>query len=148
MNFEIPENLLHKPVIKVTNYWEIDGKYINNSDAKGLSLGFAQYDSDQISAKVWRHSDLKWSRQSEELPLNRVLDLALLILKTKLFFEKENIKEENEIKKYPFLPSGETTTIILKNIGSFKDMFQEYDRTYLSERILELKKTIEELEKI
>ncbi len=26
---------------------------------------------------VWRHTGEKWSRQSEELPLHRVLDLAI-----------------------------------------------------------------------
>lgn len=32
-----------------------------------------------ISAKVWRYTGERWSRQSEELPLHRVLDLAILV---------------------------------------------------------------------
>lgn len=49
------------------------------TDTKGLSLGLAQWNDRgkvDISAKVWRYTGEKWSRQSEELPLHRVLDLA------------------------------------------------------------------------
>lgn len=41
-----------------------------------------------ISAKVWRYTGEKWSRQSEELPLHRVLDLAILICRVKLHFRE------------------------------------------------------------
>jgi hypothetical protein len=37
---------------------------------------------------VWRHTGGKWSRQSEELPLHRVLDLAILVCRTKLHFRE------------------------------------------------------------
>jgi len=36
-----------------------------------------------ISAKIWRYTGEKWSRQSEEMPLHRVLDLAILIVKSR-----------------------------------------------------------------
>ena len=42
-----------------------------------------------ISAKVWRHTGEKWSRQSEELPLHRVLDLAILTCRAMLYFREE-----------------------------------------------------------
>ena len=54
----------------------------NKTDAEGLSIGLAQWNSQgntDLSAKVWRYTGEKWSRQSEELPLHRVLDLASLI---------------------------------------------------------------------
>jgi hypothetical protein len=41
-----------------------------------------------ISAKVWRHTGERWSRQSEELPLHRALDLAILICRAKLYFDE------------------------------------------------------------
>ena len=78
----VPTNLKHKPILVLSNYEAIDGKYAGNSDAKGLSIGLAQWNdrgSVDISAKVWRFTGEKWSRQSEELPLHRVLDLAILI---------------------------------------------------------------------
>lgn len=87
---EIPTTLKHKPVIVVENYSEVDGKSAYDSDAQGLSVGLAQWNdrgSVDVSAKVWRHTGEKWSRQSEELPLNRVLDLAILVCRTSLYFQ-------------------------------------------------------------
>ena len=87
---KIPTALKHKPVIVSENYENVDGRYAYNSDAKGLSLGLAQWNDRgkvDISAKVWRHTGEKWSRQSEELPLHRVLDLAILVSRTMLYFQ-------------------------------------------------------------
>lgn len=88
---EIPTSLKHKPVIIVPNYGRLDGRNAPGSDAKGLSLGLAQWNDRgkvDISAKVWRHTGEKWSRQSEELPLHRVLDLAILLCRTKKHFRE------------------------------------------------------------
>ena len=85
----IPFTLRHKPVIVSEDYDRIDGRFAGRSDAKGLSLGLAQWNdrgSLDISAKVWRHTGNKWSRQSEELPLHRVLDLAILVCRAKQYF--------------------------------------------------------------
>ncbi len=87
---EIPTTLKHKPVIVVENYSEVDGKNAYDSDAQGLSIGLAQWNdrgSVEASAKVWRHTGEKWSRQSEELPLHRILDLAILLSRTSLYFQ-------------------------------------------------------------
>ena len=87
----IPTTLKHKPVIISENYENVDGRNAYNSDAKGLSLGLAQWNDRgkvDISAKVWRYTGEKWSRQSEELPLHRVLDLAILVCRTQLHFRE------------------------------------------------------------
>ncbi len=87
---KIPTTLKHKPVIVSENYENVDGRYAYNSDAKGLSLGLAQWNDRgkvDISGKVWRHTGEKWSRQSEELPLHRVLDLAILACRAKMYFQ-------------------------------------------------------------
>ena len=86
---KIPTTLKHKPVFVSENYENVDGRYAYNTDAKGLSLGLAQWNDRgkvDISAKVWRYTGEKWSRQSEELPLHRVLDLAILVCRTQLHF--------------------------------------------------------------
>ncbi|MBJ2503570.1 DUF6530 family protein, partial [Kluyvera cryocrescens] len=78
----IPTHLKHKPIIAVENYDRIDGPYADDTDAMGLSVGIAQWNTPgytELSAKVWRNTGEKWSRQSEELPLHRVIDLATLI---------------------------------------------------------------------
>lgn len=88
---KIPTTLKHKPVIISENYENVDGRYAYNSDAKGLSLGLAQWNDRgkvDISAKVWRYTGEKWSRQSEELPLHRVLDLAILVCRAQLHFQE------------------------------------------------------------
>lgn len=88
---KIPTTLKHKPVIVSENYENVDGRNAYHSDAKGLSLGLAQWNDRgnlDISAKVWRYTGEKWSRQSEELPLHRVIDLAILVCRAKLHFKE------------------------------------------------------------
>ena len=80
-----PQHLSHKPIIAVNDYDGIDGIYAGNSDAKALSIGEAQYDDTQISLKVWRKPGTQWSRQSEELPLHRVIDLCRLLISSIAF---------------------------------------------------------------
>ena len=103
---KIPTVLKHKPVIVSENYENVDGRNAYKSDAKGLSLGLAQWNDRgkvDISAKVWRYTGEKWSRQSEELPLHRVLDLAILILRALLHFR--------EAYRYEKLYDAENTVI-------------------------------------
>ena len=103
---KIPSDLKHKPVIVSEDYDRIDGRKAHKSDAKGLSLGLAQWNERgnvDISAKVWRHTGGKWSRQSEELPLHRVLDLAILIIKAKKGFRERYHKNEKDYPNYPSL---------------------------------------------
>ena len=91
----IPTTLKHKPVIVAEDYGNIDGRTAYQTDTQGLSLGLAQWNDRgklDISAKVWRHTGGKWSRQSEELPLHRVIDLAILICRSKLFFREESYR--------------------------------------------------------
>jgi hypothetical protein len=87
---KIPTSLKHKPVLVSENYENVDGRYAYKTDTKGLSLGLAQWNDRgkvDISAKVWRYTGEKWSRQSEELPMHRVLDLAILICRSTLYFQ-------------------------------------------------------------
>jgi hypothetical protein len=103
---KIPTTLKHKPVIVSEEYDKIDGRYAGNSDAKGLSVGLAQWNDRgkvDVSAKIWRYTGEKWSRQSEEMPLHRVLDLAILICRAKTYFQ--------EAYRYPKLYDENNTTI-------------------------------------
>lgn len=95
---EIPQHLQHKPIIGVNNYDKLDGQYKNKSDAKALSIGQAQYDEDEFSAKVFRYTGEKWSRQSEELPIHRVLDLAILIIASMLT-EANSLKSNSNLNE-------------------------------------------------
>jgi hypothetical protein len=98
---KIPTTLRHKPVMVSENYENVDGRYAYKTDAKGISLGLAQWNDRgkvDISAKVWRHTGEKWSRQSEELPLHRVLDLAIFVCKAKQYFGADFAKLHNPAK--------------------------------------------------
>ncbi|MBD5214482.1 MAG: hypothetical protein HDS75_06670 [Bacteroidales bacterium] len=72
----VPIHLKHHPIVAVD--------YQNNDISSGygdthyLSIGSAQWDSTDFSAKAIRRSGNRWSRQSEEIPLLRLLDLAIL----------------------------------------------------------------------
>ena len=91
----IPTTLKHKPVIVAEDYEQIDGRAAYETDAKGLSLGLAQWNDRgkvDISAKVWRYTGEKWSRQSEELPLHRVLDLAILTCEAQRYLREDAYK--------------------------------------------------------
>ncbi|MBC1541857.1 DUF6530 family protein [Listeria seeligeri] len=155
---KIPTTLKHKPVIVVENYEEVDGKNAYDSDAKGLSLGLAQWNDRgkvDISAKVWRHTGDKWSRQSEELPLHRVLDLAILIARTKVHFKDAYRLPDFYDKENPTLDrigmQGDAMTIsvckeneyINEDIALFEQALKNDDEL-LSERLSTLSKLLQE----
>lgn len=128
---EIAETLLHYPpptwlkhqAVFMVPYAPFDGPYAENTDAKYLSIGLAQWrnedDPDALSAKVWRYSGEKWSRMSEEIPLHRLADLCTLLVKA--FYQDhptnavtptavvdagtfENQKEKIELRRMNELP--------------------------------------------
>ena len=81
---DIPTHLNHRPIINWENYYKVAGHFKNNTDAQGLSVGLAQWNSPNenepdISVKVWRHTGEKWSRQSEEIPVHRLVDMTSLL---------------------------------------------------------------------
>jgi hypothetical protein len=131
---KIPTALKHKPVIVSEDYDQIDGRY-KDSDAKGLSVGLAQWNDRgkiDVSAKIWRYTGEKWSRQSEEMPLHRVLDLTMLICKTKAYLQ--------EAYKYPKLYNENNTKIDRVAVqGGALDVSVCTDNPMLDEDILLLR---------
>lgn len=129
-----PKHLAHKPIISVNNYDEIDALYAENTDVKALSIGKAQYNNDQISLKVWRHTDEKWSRQSEELPIHRNLDLSILFLaalstNAASHYPKSNLRE---------VVDNESEVQIIKE-------YYEKNRKFIEPRLKELKRLLIEV---
>lgn len=155
---KIPTSLKHKPVIVSENYDAVDGKMANNTDAMGLSLGLAQW-SDRgkldLSAKVWRYTGEKWSRQSEELPLHRVIDLAVLICRTKQYFmdayryPKLYDEANPEIDRIPLQGSALNVSVCRDNdmldtdIALFSEILAKEDEL-LSERLHRLSDILQE----
>ncbi|NLY10707.1 MAG: hypothetical protein GX020_03325 [Firmicutes bacterium] len=156
---KIPTTLKHKPVIVCEDYENIDGRNAHNSDAKGISLGLAQWNDRgkvDISAKVWRHTGEKWSRQSEELPLHRVLDLAILICRAKLYFQDAYRFEKLYDQSNPMIDriglQGDAMTVAIcednemldKDIALFNQVLSE-DGEILGERLRTLARILKEM---
>lgn len=131
---ESPKNLSHKPIISVNDYDKIDALYVNHTDVKAISIGKAQYDDSQISLKIWRHTDKKWSRQSEELPIHRNLDLSILFLAAlstdvSSHFPKSNLREkiDNPLE-----------------VQKIKDYYED-NKQFIEPRLKELKRLLNEM---
>ena len=156
---KIPTTLKHKPVIVAEDYANIDGRNARQTDAQGLSLGLAQWNDRgrvDISAKVWRYTGEKWSRQSEELPLHRVIDLALLICQAKEHiaeayrFPKGYDPEHPELARIGLQGDAMTVSVCTNNPNIDEDirLFEEAlarDDELLSERLHRLSNSLYEL---
>ena len=157
---KIPTGLKHKPVIVSEDYDRIDGRFGPETDAKGLSLGLAQWNNRgrvDISAKIWRHTGDKWSRQSEETPLHRILDLAILICRAKLYFGERYRKQDSDYPRFPIidrigLQGGAMNVALCQDndqIDGDKELFDEclhQDDEILSERLRILAGLLEQME--
>jgi hypothetical protein len=155
----IPATLKHKPVIAVNNYDQVDGRQAYQSDTKGLSVGLAQWNDRgklDISAKIWRYTGEKWSRQSEEMPLHRVLDLALLICTAKQHFleayryEKLYDPDNTAISRIGLQGDAMTVEICTDNplidedMKLFRDCLARDDEL-ISERLRTLSRVLKEM---
>ncbi len=123
MEKNAPHWLKHKPIVTV-GYEKKDEAH----DAKYLSIGRSTWSSDDFSAKVWRFDEAnnRWARQSEDLPLWRVLDLATLlvaVINGKQSNLEEFVQDSNSLE--------ELNDFIKDNMKS------------LSPRVAELKKMLE-----
>ena len=127
-----PKNLRHKPIISVNDYEEIDAQSTNNTDVKALSIGKAQYNSSHISLKVWRHTGKKWSRQNEEIPIHRNIDLTILLIGSLL---------TDITSKYPATSLREE--IINENKVIEIQNYYKKNENYLKPRLEELKSVLD-----
>lgn len=155
---KIPTMLKHKPVIVCENYEQVDGRTAYQSEAKGLSLGLAQWNDRgkvEVSAKVWRYTGEKWSRQSEELPLHRVLDLAILVCRAKQHFQEAYRYEKLYDPEEPVIDrvglQGDAMTVAVctdnekidEDIKLFRDALS-HDDELLGERLRTLGRILKE----
>ena len=156
---KLPTTLKHKPVIVAEDYEHVDGRKAYQSDAKGLSLGLAQWNERgkvDISAKVWRHTGTKWSRQSEELPLQRVLDLAILVCRAQQYFQEAYRYENLYDPQQPIIDrvglQGDAMTVavctdnekINEDIQLFSQALSE-DGELIGERLFTLARILKEM---
>ena len=124
---KVPEGLQHHPIVGVDNYSVYDGLYKNYTDAKALSVGIAQWnyeDEDgikEISAKVFRRNDKRWSRQSEELPLHRCFDLSILIVQALQQSTQNKFIETGDYSFKPRIVNDKELILIKRFYDKYKD---------------------------
>ena len=123
-------------------------------------MGLAQWNDRgnvDVSAKVWRYTGEKWSRQSEELPMHRVLDLAILVCRAQQYFREEAYKfpklydESNpNIGKIGLQGDGMTVEVCKDNemidedIKLFRDALSKDDEI-IGERLAVLAQILKEM---
>ncbi|CDN74951.1 DUF6530 family protein [Elizabethkingia anophelis] len=114
-----PDYLKHKPIVCVNDYDKIDAQWSKKTDVVALSIGKAQYHADEISLKVWRHTGNRWSRQSEELPLHRNIDLNILMLGALMSDAKSNYPKTNLREEI----NNASNLVALKNYYTLNEQF-------------------------
>lgn len=91
----LPKHLDHQPVYAMP-YKQFDGWRKGETDARYLSIGISQWSAKEVSLKIMRHKE-QWSRQSEELPLHRVIDSSIFLAKVLLDRDKRGVEIERSL---------------------------------------------------
>lgn len=145
-NQKLPHNLEHKPVYAMP-YSQFDGMYANDTDCQYLSIGMAQWDNTNVSLKTMRHTEDKWSRQSEELPLHRVIDSTIFL--SKILFD--NYNKTIEIERNTFQNQNSGIQVIQEQVNSSKldeyENFLEENKDLLNDRFNSLYNILDNLKK-
>ncbi len=131
IKINIPMHLSHKPII-AADYSVFTGV---NDDAKYLSIGHAQYDNESASIKIFRYTGEQWSRQSEEVPINRVADLTLLLLAS--IKKVKEPKSESSLLNEQIIKSDE--------LDFLKDEL-EINKDRIKTSLLEVKRLLKEID--
>jgi len=134
---ELPHNLAHKPIYAIP-YTHFDGHFADETDCQYLSIGISQWDKKDISLKTMRFTGDKWSRQSEEVPLHRIIDSTILIAKVLLDCEDNNC----EFEKNTFKNQSSGIQVNKENINTSID---ENFNNALTEQSNELKERLNSL---
>jgi hypothetical protein len=111
----LPQHLDHKPVYALP-YEIFDGIYSQDTDLRYISIGIAQYDQDKVSIKTMRHTGGRWTRQAEELPLHRPIDMTLFLAMA--IFDSQNgvVNIQNgTFSEYAPNPSGHYVSTRIQN---------------------------------
>lgn len=147
----IPNIMDFKPVFSVKDYHKADGKKAWMEEEKELSLGLQMVEQQpEMTAKI------QVDDQAVELPINRVLDLTILLAQTSLYLRdayrfKKFYDPENPTVEIIGVQGGRMTVEVdLENPTIDQDILTFYDTAnkngeLLGERYGILKRLLEEL---
>ncbi len=147
----VPKHLAHKPMYSLP-YMEYDGFYVPDTDARWLTVGLSQWAPTDWSVKILRYVNDRWSRQSEELPLHRPIDMVILL--TLILLGQQNIapgtfhnqRNEEHIECHPIPAEYSRDKRI---VGTLNEYLQQNTdiKELLQERLETLWRQLGELEK-
>ncbi|RDY27284.1 hypothetical protein CHL78_009870 [Romboutsia weinsteinii] len=148
------KNKEFKPVIICDNYERVDGQRAYNSDVKELELGFRK-DEDTNKLELLARI-LKEEGNFEDMPINRAIDLVILMCEASLHFREayrmpKLYNEENPIiNRVAMQGDAMNITVCKDNEDLDKDIFTFSDELnrqgeLLGERFRVLARTLEEL---
>jgi hypothetical protein len=126
----LPDHLQHTPVFGVP-FFDHDPGREGDTDCQFLSVGWSQWDDKEISAKVFRHGEQKWSRQSEEIPLARLIDLASLIVLA------VNNRDGNSLLIPADFFENQPTDIVIRRHGGTDTEREFYRRSLVDNELLQ-----------
>jgi len=130
----LPTWLTHRPII-ACNYRLINPD--DYDDAKFISVGKAQYNCEEASVKIFRRSADRWSRQSEEVPIQRLGYMFEMLLAAIL--QCQNAEEE------PFQTEMMEEIISPQDMDFLRDQIQAF-RHPIFESLSRIRAMIDEID--
>lgn len=158
LEVKVSQNHKHKPVLVTKGYPAVDGIYANNTDVVDLDIGLSQWDNEKVSAKIWRaiREKKRFSRQSEDIPLHRILDLTLLLLEA--LENSEKISDGTFTTKEMLISENESVEVELcgneseneektekERVKKFVDILTATKNEYLNGRLKTIAKRLQDL---
>ena len=127
INYPPPTWLKHTPVFMLP-YEAFDGHNVPfGTDAKYLSVGLAQWryesehDQSALSVKSWRKPNDRWSRESEEVPIHRHVDMTIL-----LSYFVSHAENEGDINVPAGTFENQATPLVLRTLGEIPSESREH----------------------
>ena len=134
---KVPCYLNHKPIVVC------DGNVIEpNSDLRYISVGRSQWDNnDSASVKTFRWANKRWSRMSEEVPIERLPEMMLMFLST-----IKNIQSKRKDEETPIEPTYMHETFIKEDDWEFLEEQLTKHEIRISKSLKALKEIINEID--
>lgn len=147
------KEIQQKPVLKVDNYQQIDGRLAQSQPEKKLTLGLSADNQELLGTLLQKEGD-GWQTLDSQ-PFNRILDMAIFLAQGNLYFQNAYRYDKFYNPENPQVDiiglQGDRMTVevatdnptIDEDIVAFHDLLQK-DGELLGQRLRTLKRLLEE----
>ena len=147
------KEIQQKPVLKVDNYQQIDGRLAQSQPEKKLTLGLSADNQELLGTLLQKEGD-GWQTLDSQ-PLSRILDMAIFLVQGNLYFQNAYRYDKFYNPENPQVDiiglQGDRMTVevatdnptIDEDIVAFHDLLQK-DGELLGQRLRTLKRLLEE----